>query len=94
MFYGPSPILEISQEWGGASFATFPLNSTERLKKPEISRAAETPEEGGNKAHALQFIHSVSLSAAAESDLPAGFLPFLTSPVVFVATRWRCSQTF
>uniref|UniRef100_A0A673N595 Mitotic checkpoint serine/threonine-protein kinase BUB1 beta-like n=1 Tax=Sinocyclocheilus rhinocerous TaxID=307959 RepID=A0A673N595_9TELE len=36
-----SPILEISQEWGG----TFSHNSMKCLKEPEISRTADTPEE-------------------------------------------------
>ncbi|XP_059369584.1 mitotic checkpoint serine/threonine-protein kinase BUB1 beta-like [Carassius carassius] len=36
-----SPILEISQEWGGSSFA----NSMKQVKEPEIRRAADTPEE-------------------------------------------------
>uniref|UniRef100_A0A8C1SH81 BUB1 mitotic checkpoint serine/threonine kinase Ba n=1 Tax=Cyprinus carpio TaxID=7962 RepID=A0A8C1SH81_CYPCA len=40
-----SPILEISQEWGGTSFATVSHSSVKHLKEPELGRAADTPEE-------------------------------------------------
>uniref|UniRef100_A0A9J7XSZ6 BUB1 mitotic checkpoint serine/threonine kinase Ba n=1 Tax=Cyprinus carpio carpio TaxID=630221 RepID=A0A9J7XSZ6_CYPCA len=40
-----SPILEISQEWGGTSFATVSHNSVKHLKEPELGPAADTPEE-------------------------------------------------
>ncbi|XP_042634275.1 mitotic checkpoint serine/threonine-protein kinase BUB1 beta-like [Cyprinus carpio] len=60
-----SPILEISQEWGGTSFATFSQDPLKRFNDPEISRAVERPEtlleEGGNKAHGLQLFRSFSL---------------------------------
>uniref|UniRef100_A0A8C1T6F7 BUB1 mitotic checkpoint serine/threonine kinase Ba n=1 Tax=Cyprinus carpio TaxID=7962 RepID=A0A8C1T6F7_CYPCA len=39
-----SPILEISQEWGGTSFATFSQDPLKRFNDPEISRAVERPE--------------------------------------------------
>uniref|UniRef100_A0A671MVD7 Mitotic checkpoint serine/threonine-protein kinase BUB1 beta-like n=1 Tax=Sinocyclocheilus anshuiensis TaxID=1608454 RepID=A0A671MVD7_9TELE len=39
-----SPILEISQECGGTSFATFSQDPMKRFNEPEISRAVERPE--------------------------------------------------
>lgn len=83
VFYGNSPILEISQEWGGTSFATFSQDPVKCFNDPEISRAVERPEtlleEGGNKAHGLQLFRSFSVFQSDQIRVSWSVL----------ATRWR-----
>ncbi|KAF4099960.1 mitotic checkpoint serine/threonine-protein kinase BUB1 beta isoform X4 [Onychostoma macrolepis] len=77
-----SPILEISQEWGGASFATFSHNSTKRLKEPEISRAAETPEEAVTESEDVcglsvrsRLFHQTDVASFSNFQRKTGRLP-------------------
>ncbi|XP_016105194.1 mitotic checkpoint serine/threonine-protein kinase BUB1 beta-like isoform X3 [Sinocyclocheilus grahami] len=73
-----SPILEISQEWGG----TFSHNSMKRLKEPEISRAADTPEEAVTESEDVcglsvrsRLFHQADVTSFSNFQRKTGRLP-------------------
>ncbi|XP_016406281.1 mitotic checkpoint serine/threonine-protein kinase BUB1 beta-like [Sinocyclocheilus rhinocerous] len=73
-----SPILEISQEWGG----TFSHNSMKCLKEPEISRTADTPEEAVTESEDVcglnvrsRLFHQADVTSFSNFQRKTGRLP-------------------